>query len=218
MSAAKLHNAGRAVKAKADIRLHVLEHVRPARVFDAFCGPTGEMWQRVWREADDYVGVDREWHITDPRRRYVGDNVAVMRSIDLGRFNIFDLDAFGSPYELLCILLARRPWARDERGGLIVTDGTSGKLRFGQVFGALGALTKFKGGNRIAPSAGTARQLQTMALTRWCERARVKPLRMWEVDTPGSGKGSFAMRYVAVVFDGLGAESSGENVERELRL
>jgi len=119
--ASKVHNS--AGSPKIELRRRVLEHVKPARVLDVFCGPEGLMWAEAWREAESYVGIDRVWKPEDERRRFVGDNLRILRAIDLAPFNVFDLDAFGSPWKHAVILAERRRWAAGERGALVLTDG-----------------------------------------------------------------------------------------------
>jgi hypothetical protein len=127
----KTHNGVLGRQAKIELRQNVLGAVPGARVFDAYCGPVGEMHEAVWHAATAYEGCDKDWRPTDKRRRYVGDAQLVMRSIDLGRFNVFDIDSFGSPWECSLILAARRQWAPGEVGALVVTDGSAQKLKFG---------------------------------------------------------------------------------------
>lgn len=137
----KNHEA--AVEAKAEIRANVLEEMQRlvqktvygamsgARisVFDAF-GGTGEMYRRVWSKADYYEACDLEWS-RDARRVYVADNKQVLRSIPLEWFNIFDLDAYGSPWEQAMIIAARRTWTPGEHIGLLLTYGIGMKLSLG---------------------------------------------------------------------------------------
>lgn len=73
----KVHNASGTARVKADIRRNVLEHVRPARVLDAYCGPDGMMFQDVWHAADAYIGIDEEWKPTDTRRRHAATTRAL---------------------------------------------------------------------------------------------------------------------------------------------
>ena len=114
---------------KVKIRQSVLAAITPekARVFDAFAG-AGEMWKHVWKDAADYVGCDEKWH-DDDRCCYVGDNHRVMRAIDLAPFSVFDFDAWGSPWDQLTILAARRKLEKGETMGLVLTDGTWLKTR-----------------------------------------------------------------------------------------
>jgi hypothetical protein len=116
------------MQAKVDIRRHVLKGVGPrAVVLDAFAG-AGSMWQHVWKDAADYVAIDEHWH-NDARCAFVADNLRVLRAIDLKPFTIFDLDAYGSPWDQLGIIAARRPLQPGERIGLVLTEGTWLKTR-----------------------------------------------------------------------------------------
>jgi hypothetical protein len=95
---------------KAEIRRLVLEAVGPgSRVFDAFAG-TGQMFAKAWKGAGGYVGCDMRF-VRDDRTAFVADNRRVLRAIDLAPFNVFDLDAYGSPWEQVLIIAARRPVA-----------------------------------------------------------------------------------------------------------
>lgn len=104
----KKHTSDRARSAKILLRERVLEEigVDKAKVFDAFAGP-GAMHAAVWSRARSYTGCDLRWY-QDKRRVFVGDNLAVMRSIDLCAFNVFDFDAFGSPWKHMSLLAKRR--------------------------------------------------------------------------------------------------------------
>jgi hypothetical protein len=197
------YNRSNATSAKLDIRRNTLQLVQPAHVFDAFCGPTGEMWREVWSQAARYVGCDTEYEMSDQRRRFVADNRRVLRCVDLSEFNVFDFDAFGSPWSQMLILLERRHWSKDERGAVILTDGSSGRTRFG---GMPIDLAQLVGCERegLAPTAGSAEAMQSIALTVWCKRARVQPFKMWQAKSRSSGVGAQAMTYTALVFDGLG--------------
>jgi len=155
---AQLPSHRQAKSAKVAIRQNVLEAVgRDARVFDAFAG-VGEMHREVWHQAAGYVGCDRVWY-RDKRVAFVADNRRVMRSIDLTEFRVFDFDSFGSPWEQIVILAARRPIAPGERVG--IEDPRRGMdLRGGAVSGspmaaeahpAAGADFRPQGGSRNRP-------------------------------------------------------------------
>lgn len=137
---AKIKNHRAAKSAKVEIRQHVLNAVgRDVHVFDAFAG-TGEMFGAVWHEAAGYVGCDMDW-ARDDRLCYVADNRRVLRAIDLRRFSIFDLDAFGSPWEQAIIVARRREVEPGELIGLILTDGSGLSLKQGGLPKALAMLT-----------------------------------------------------------------------------
>jgi hypothetical protein len=189
------HNGALALPAKVIIRDNVLAAVPTVRVFDAYCGPVGEMHARVWRKAADYVGVDTAWRREDVRRRYVADAALVMRAVDLSHWNVFDIDAFGSPWDLAIILAARRRWAPGELGALVLTDGSDGKMRFG----GFNAMAELVG---PAYSKHVRGDLQKSALRAWLERAGVVPEHMWNAQGYSGQVGSILMNYTAVVFRG----------------
>lgn len=120
---AKQDSGRAALAAKIQIRNNVLQAIAEPKVFDAFAGH-GEMYNHVWCKAKSYTGCDLKWH-RDQRLAYVADNRRVMRSIDLRAYNIFDLDAYGSPWDQLLILAASRPLQPQERIGIVITEGTA---------------------------------------------------------------------------------------------
>lgn len=105
------HKTGKS--AKIALREQVLTEIgaNQAHVFDAFAG-AGMMYRHVWHCAASYAGCDLEWY-PDQRLAYVADNRRVLRTVDLSPFNIFDLDAYGSPWEHLLILVNRKPMTAD---------------------------------------------------------------------------------------------------------
>lgn len=193
------HNGARAVHAKLEMRERVLEHVTPARVFDAFCGPDGEMWRAVWSRAASYVGCDEVYVPFDPRRRFVGDNRRVMRAIDLQAFNVFDLDAFGEPWEQLTILAARRTWQDGERGAIILTWSDL-KTRWGYASHALASAAGLK---TLKVGKGADLSVTPMAIRSFFRAANVKPVKSWSARGSSTGRGSNKQSYSAIVFDGL---------------
>lgn len=195
----KTDNARGAHAAKVAMRRNVLELVKPARVFDAFCG-LGEMWRGAWMGADDYLGCDeRPWTLDEQHRRLVCENKLAMRSIDLQRFNIFDFDAYGSPWDQLSILAARRRWAPGERGAVVLTDGTDMHLRWGSLPHSMARTVGVSA--RKSPGAHDSFALQRIALGRWLHAQNLTPLRQWAAQGRGSGKGGQRMVYTAVVFE-----------------
>jgi len=202
----KCDNAKGARAAKIELRRNVLELVRPSRVFDAFCG-LGEMWRGVWRDAEEYLGCDeRQWTQSEQHRRLVCDNKLALRALDLSRFNVFDFDAYGSPWEQMTILAARRRWECGERGAVVFTDGTSMKLRFGGLPHSMASLVGVPT-HKGATDADTD-VIVRMALSAWLRRCNVRPLRQWLAQGHGSEKGGTRMLYTAVVFEGKAISDS----------
>jgi hypothetical protein len=199
MKQPKVENAKRGWRAKVEIRRRVLAALTPgrARVFDAFAGP-GLMWAEVWQHAAAYVGCDDRWH-ADARCCFVADNRRVMRCVDLAPFTVFDLDAYGSPWEQALILAARRHLAPGEQVALVLTEGTWMKTRTGTGWPA--ALRQACGITRAASGMGDkgmhdeliARALRTVARTMG---GRI--VRQWRaVGTTGA-----QMRYLGLVLEG----------------
>ena len=154
--------------AKVSMRRNVLDAIGRdrARVFDAYAGP-GAMYDGAWYEAAQYTGCDEEW-FRDARRVFVADNQVVLRALDLDAFNIFDLDAFGSPWECATIIAARRKVQPGEaRQALCLTDGSGLRLKLSGVPHALARLAGV-GGNVGLATAGTKRC--SAARWTWCAR------------------------------------------------
>lgn len=196
-AAAKVNNSVGAVPAKAEIRRRVLNVIRAdnAAVFDAFAGE-GHMHSLVWHQAHTYAGCDKLWY-RDKRLMYVADNRRVMRAIDLANFNIFDFDSWGSPWELVAILCARRSLAPGERLGLILTEGSSLKTRMGALPFGLAQLGGFK---PDTPGTSRARDFVVeRAIAETTRRLGAQLLHRWEA----RGRTGAKMVYIGLVLEGL---------------
>lgn len=74
----------------------------PMRVLDVF-GGHGVVWRAIEKRTGrgvERVGIDKRSDLFTPHAH--GDNLKVMRAIDLAEFNVIDLDAYGIPIEQLC--------------------------------------------------------------------------------------------------------------------
>jgi hypothetical protein len=190
----RIDNAAPMLRAKIGVRKAVLENLgAEAHVFDAFAG-SGELWADVWRDAKSYVGCDVRF-FADERECFVADNRRILRAVDLGRFTIFDFDAYGSPWEQVIILCARRRLAPGERLGVILTEGSILKLKMGTLPHALRLIAGIRGnpaglargdGVLDAAVAGMARRLNAVIVRQW---------RAW-------GASGARMRYVGLVLEG----------------
>lgn len=201
---AKTHNRPSAVDAKSELRSRVLARVKPARVLDAFCGPDGEMFDRVWHGASSYTGIDEKWSLKDERRRFVGDNMRVLRAIDLSAFNVFDLDAFGSPWAQAIVIADRRAWKRGERGAIVITDGTTIRMRMGGIPSPMAELLSIRTHSGMAPG-GNKESLVRTTLRAWAKRARVECIAEWQAVSGKGAVGNVPMIYMGMVFEGTGA-------------
>lgn len=189
------HAAGR--DAKVELRRRVLAHVSPAHVFDAFCG-LGEMRSEAWSAAASWTGCDfRPWDPSQPAR-FIADNLDVMRAIDLGRFNVFDFDAYGSPWGQMQLLARLRRWAPGERGAVVVTDGAGLATQWGSTAATLGAVL---GAERFEAMRGTRLAANRAAFAPWAAQAGVVMRERWEAARPGRT----GVLYTALVFEGQSA-------------
>lgn len=193
----KRENHPLALTAKVGLRRRVLDQVKPARVLDLFCGEQ-VLWRAVWQYAQEYVGCDdTPWTMAeDPR--YACDNRRLLRCLDLQAFNVFDLDAFGSPWEQMTILAARRAWRPGEIGAVVVTDGSTLKTRWGEMPGAMRGLCGFSG-TRIPATMVKSEELRRLALAGFARRAGVRPFKQWEAIGPSPAY----VYYAAIVFKGI---------------
>ena len=182
---------------KVEIRQHVLTALTPARcaVFDAFAGK-GEMYRTVWKHAASYVGCDEEWH-NDERCCFVADNRRVMRAIDLTPFSCFDFDAYGSPWDQLTILAARRALRPGERLGLVLTEGTWLKTRAKDPVRGLREALPSKLVTPIPYSVHD--ELIARALRRLVRRMGGRVARVWMA----IGSTGAKVRYIGVVVESL---------------
>lgn len=195
VSADKVNNHPKSAGDKVAIRRRVLAAVDRPRVFDAFAG-SGRMWRNVWSNAEHYVGCDLKWYRDRVRLAYVGDNRRVMRAIDLGAFNIFDLDAYGSPWDQATIVASRRMVASGEKVGLVLTDGSLMKLKLGQAPTALALLAGIGAGAR-----GLARQydqIMDRAISALCARMRCDLVARYQAE----GKTQSGVHYIGLILRG----------------
>jgi hypothetical protein len=94
------------VSEKAELRIRNLPE--KARVIDLFCGE-GEMYHRAYKNlACEYHGVDKK-QIHSSHLCTLTNNVIYVTRNDLSRYNVFDLDDYGSPWKLLYLILRKQP-------------------------------------------------------------------------------------------------------------
>jgi len=93
----------------------------PPIVLDVFCG-SGRIKDAVYPDCE-YLGLDQK-QFGDSRATIVCDNERFLRNerLDLARFNVFDLDAYGSAGYQLAII-CKRLWPLKQKTGIAFTDG-----------------------------------------------------------------------------------------------
>ncbi len=125
----KTNNAKTSVK--AELRQYLLDAIDKPKVLEVFCGD-GEMYRTVWHEADKYTGIDIIKYF-DERHTICGDARKSLRVIDdLSEYNIFDIDAYGSPYDVLDDILTLEPDLK-KPVAFCITDGVDMDLKLGRV-------------------------------------------------------------------------------------
>lgn len=196
----KTDNNPQALKAKIDIRRRVLEQIAAPIVFDAFAG-SGQMHAAVWRDALGYVGCDLKY-ARDGRTMFAADNRRVLRAIDLAEFNVFDLDAYGSPWEQAIIIADRRPVAADELIGIVLTQGAGLSYKANIVPVAIAELTGLRRG--VVGLSKRQDDIIDRAIAGLARRMRCGVLRRWQAH----GRTGASMRYIGLVLKGESRRAS----------
>lgn len=109
------------LKKKAKMRQLYLP--TPARVLDLYSGE-GELYKLCYKgQVKKYHGVDKE-KIHTPALCTLAGNINFVRTHDISNYNVFDLDAYGTPWKLIYTILQKLavPGA-PEQITMFVTDG-----------------------------------------------------------------------------------------------
>ena len=195
-SVKKSDNGRAAFGAKVDIRRRVFAAIPAPVVFDGFAG-SGRMFEAVWRDAADYVGCDRKDYSAPGKTIFVCDSARLLRAIDLERFTIFDFDAYGSPWDHVAILAARRRVAPGEIIGLVLTDGGALGAKLNSPPRSLltlsGTRPGLSGYNRIYAD------MTTRAIAGAAARMRCEVVKRWQA----KGVTGQSMFYSGVVLRGI---------------
>lgn len=197
VSKVKTENHREAIGAKITIRRKVIEFMGNGAVFDAFAG-SGQMYNAVWKDAAHYEGCDLKPQF-DSRLMFCADNRRVLRAIDLTQFHIFDLDSYGSPWEQVIIIAARRNLASGERLGLILTEGSGLAFKMNNVAAAISNLTGVRKG-----AVGMSRkhdEIIERSLLGLSRRMNCTIEKRWQANSTGKRA---PMRYIGLVLKGKG--------------
>ena len=111
---------------KVTIRHRLLSMIENPSVLECYAGE-GKIYQACYHGLP-YLGIDSK-PIRDGRPLITIDNRKYLRSADLTPFNVFDLDAYGSPWHQFLIILRRRCLSPRERIAVALTDGLDFKMR-----------------------------------------------------------------------------------------
>jgi len=116
--------------AKQKLRESVFLNMKNSNVLEVYCG-SGEMYNAVWYKAEKYTGIDKV-KFFDKRHTICGDAEKAIRLVDINDYNIFDIDAYGSPYEILDYIVGKID-LKNKKIGFVVTDGVNIDLKLGRV-------------------------------------------------------------------------------------
>jgi hypothetical protein len=191
----KTDNNAQAFAAKVSIRRSVMGLIEQPTVFDAFAGE-GRMYSEVWKDATAYTGCDLKYMRGDGRTMFAADNRRVLRAIDLRPFNIFDLDAYGSPWEQALIIAERRPVAAGEMIGIAITEGNGFAFKSNIMPHAIRALTGLRPG--IVGLHKKQDDVIDRAIAGIIKRMRCTVVKRWEAE----GRTGASMRYIGLVLRG----------------
>jgi len=133
-------------KIDAKEKLRFFNNIKDLSVLDIFCG-SGEMYNKSWKNAKHYEGIDiKKYNENDKRILHIGDAVAVIKNFkNINKFDVFDIDAYGSPYESLYAISNKIKI--DNQKHFIITDGIEIDLRMGnleQFFSLLAGISSKK--------------------------------------------------------------------------
>lgn len=116
--------------AKKELRMSVIENIPSPKVLEVFCGD-GEMYRAVWKDAEKYTGIDKI-KFFDERHTICGDAEKAIRLVGVNDYNIYDIDAYGSPYEILDYIVSKID-QENKKIGFVITDGVNMDLKLGRV-------------------------------------------------------------------------------------
>ena len=127
-------------KINAKIELRKIIDCEELAVLECFCGK-GEMFYAVWKSASHYEGIDIEEQ-NDERIVHKGDCALMLKKLNLEKFDVFDIDAYGSPYE--CLQIIFKKIKKSKTYHFFITDGIDIDLRMGKIENFFGLLSGIK--------------------------------------------------------------------------
>lgn len=91
-------------------------------ILDCFCG-SGVMHREAYGSTNNYLGLDLKYY-NDDRRTIVCDNQRMLRQLDLEGYDLFDLDAYGTPMTAYFLICNRFRWSLRDKIAFVMTDGS----------------------------------------------------------------------------------------------
>lgn len=103
----KTNNDAGILQAKIDLRIESIKKLEEVKVLELF-GGEGVLWDAVKKQTGkkiDILSMDINKY---KRLQLQGDNTKFIDSLNLNEFDVIDIDAWGSPYKQLDMILTRR--------------------------------------------------------------------------------------------------------------
>jgi len=106
MSKAKTDNSF--FKQKVELRLDVLNIKKsPIMVLDCFAGQN-KLWDNIKLKSKKNIKVISIDHQKKSNKNIIADNIKMLKGLDLTKFQIIDLDAYGIPFRQLKIIFSKK--------------------------------------------------------------------------------------------------------------
>jgi len=87
---------------KIDLRRFCIENTKSPKILELYAG-SGYIYSQIKDLDFEILSIEKEKN--KHKTALVGDNLKFLKNFDLTKFNIIDLDAYGTPYEQLEIIL-----------------------------------------------------------------------------------------------------------------
>lgn len=100
---------------KIRVRVHSIKEKRKIKVLDCFAGE-GIIWKHLKNKVKakiEILGIDKK---KTKKLNLIGDNRKWLKSLDLNKFDLIDLDAYGVPFDQLEII-----FKKEYKGIVVVT-------------------------------------------------------------------------------------------------
>jgi hypothetical protein len=151
--------------AKVEIRRRLLDSLEEPSVLDCFAGE-GHLAAACY-EGLKYLGLDKRGLGADLRV----DNIRFLRSAGLEEYNLFDLDAWGSPWYQFFIIMTRRAFAPGELVAFALTDGLDFTMKMSDTESGIKALLGIPQRMKVPNLDRHANFIRSYIVAKGCERA-----------------------------------------------
>ncbi len=176
---------------KIEIRRRLLQALPAPSVLECFAGE-GKIYQQCYRDLP-YTGLDRK-QINDARNIIAVDNRRYLRSADLEQFNLFDLDAYGSPWHQFLIIIERRTFTVGEPVAFALTEGLDFKMRMSGLPSGMLKYVGLKRGMNIPMLHNHADFIRSLFITKLLRKTGLTTQQAWIASNQRK-----TMRYIGLI-------------------